>query len=207
MKTFKQFCESYIDPNIRKYLERRGYKYLGKGVDQMAFLEPGTGYVLKVFGTSHDETNGNFTEEHHMFKVWVEYCERNKSNPMIPKIFGWEAFEYNDQKHLQIRMEKLSPLDAKLGDGISEMAYYSNINSNPEAREKFYQDMMNQTHKHKNVSDLVTKVGKDRLELYWKTLRDLSKLRQQYNFGWDTKPDNFMKRSNGDIVLVDPFAL
>ena len=42
---------SSIDKKIDKILTVKGYKKLGSGKDQTAYLEPGTGYVLKIFGT------------------------------------------------------------------------------------------------------------------------------------------------------------
>lgn len=43
---------AYIGNDVTRILKQKGYKKLGGGAEQMAFLEPGTGLVLKIFGTS-----------------------------------------------------------------------------------------------------------------------------------------------------------
>ena len=44
--------EAYTSDAIIQHLQSKGYKKLGKGADQVVFLEPGTGLILKIFGTS-----------------------------------------------------------------------------------------------------------------------------------------------------------
>ena len=50
MKINEILNEAYSDPGIAKILKQKGYKKLGSGVDQTAYLTP-DGMILKIFGT------------------------------------------------------------------------------------------------------------------------------------------------------------
>jgi hypothetical protein len=88
------------------YLAKKGYKKLGAGVDQTAYLEPGTGYVLKVFGTQGGES---FSPDHKMFFDWAKYCMKNSGNPFLPRFGGYDSFVLDGDRYLQIRQEPLQP--------------------------------------------------------------------------------------------------
>ena len=60
MRANQFLAESSIDPGIVQALRSKGYKPLGsKGADQQAFLEPGSGLVLKIFGTEGDSSSSS----------------------------------------------------------------------------------------------------------------------------------------------------
>lgn len=92
MKTKEFIIEfSDTDPEIEKILSNKGYKKLGAGVDQTAFLEPGTGLVLKIFGTHESHLrNGmgrpEFTASQRMFKFWADYCNAHSNNPFFTSV-------------------------------------------------------------------------------------------------------------------------
>ena len=62
-------------------LKKKGYKPKGRGDDAIAFLEPGTGQILKIFGTGNGadvvKKNGkqqtNFNEHQKMAYYWAKY--------------------------------------------------------------------------------------------------------------------------------------
>src|SRR5258708_2521701 len=108
--------ETTIDDGITKRLKELGYKFLGNGVDQQAWLEPSTGYVLKIFGTSSD---GTFSTSQKMFYRWAKFCEKNKDNEFLPKFYGIETFVFNNDNYIQFRQEKLVETTNKL-QGITQ---------------------------------------------------------------------------------------
>jgi len=75
---------STTDKGIRSELEAKGYQFLGKGVDQTAYLEPSTGLVLKVFGTQGNRQN--FSADQKMFFAWYDYCSKHSDNPFVAKV-------------------------------------------------------------------------------------------------------------------------
>jgi hypothetical protein len=124
MLSFKKFITewSHTPDSIVTYLKDKGYKYLGRGVDQTAFLEPSTGQVLKIFGSSFRKINIG----HDMFAYWAKYCKDHSDNPFLPKFSGWNRFEYekDDKEYLQIRMERLQKLPTKLSNALGMIAGY-----------------------------------------------------------------------------------
>ena len=95
---------STTDKKIERILKSKGYKKLGAGVDQTAYLEPGTGFVLKIFGTQGGK---KFSRDHQMFFVWAQFCMKNSQNPFLPRFDDYESFVLDGDRYLQIRQEIL----------------------------------------------------------------------------------------------------
>lgn len=216
---FKQFLIewSFTTPDIRKYLEKKGYKHLGKGVDQSAYLEPSTGKILKIFGTSEKNIGDKFSKDHLMFKTWVNYCDAHKDNEFLPKYDGWESFEYDNKKYLQIRMERLQKLPKELGQFLSTFGYHANAMAGgaPKSHYKWFQDMLNGKGEEGNsfeidndeMDKLIVLLGKEGVTKLWKTLVELGKIRAKHNYGWDLHGGNLMHRNDGIPVIVDPWIV
>lgn len=81
---FRDFLTEWsnMSKGIRQEMESKGYKFLGAGVDQAAYLEPKTGKVLKIFGAQDEDyaDDNGFTRDHLMFKHWADYCAKRKGN-------------------------------------------------------------------------------------------------------------------------------
>lgn len=107
----QEFTEGYneIDDRIHIILAKKGYKKLGQGVDQAAYLEPGGRTVLKVFGADI-EASTKFSSSHRMFFTWAKYCMANPDNPFLAKFDDYESFIFNNRRYLQIRQELLKSL-------------------------------------------------------------------------------------------------
>jgi hypothetical protein len=219
MKTFKQFILewSHTPDSITKYLKARGYKLLGKGVDQTAFLEPSTGEVLKVFGSHWSGDNPS----HHMFKYWADYCKKHSSNPFLPKFSGWTEFTYeaDGKKYLQIRMEKLQKLPNKLGSVLSDLSYEIESSDNPRVlKQKIIkclgmqdEEMWKHAGLNINFFDEINKLaillGEKDFNLLIDTIIDLSKIAKKQNYDIDLHNGNFMHRNDGTPIIVDPWVI
>lgn len=104
--------------SIKADLISRGYQYLGQGGDSMAFLEPGTGMVLKILGTNvfkSDDVAGELTRPQKVFKLFADYCQQHPDNEFLPQMSGWNQFMYKGRPYLQIRMERLFPFKGRQG--------------------------------------------------------------------------------------------
>ena len=191
---------SNTDKGINAELKRQGYKFLGSGVDQSAYLEPGTGYVLKVFGTQ-PELKGKpnkFSADHKMFFTWAKFCMANPDNPYLPKFFGYESFVFNNHNYLQIRQERLTK-SGDLGDSIESIAdylAYSTINELFTTRAVSYE-----------IDALMAVLGsKEEVARFGKTIKALQKIGNKKGWDWDLHGGNVMKR--GKIpVIVDPWVV
>jgi len=208
-----QIIDEYTDtdPEIIKYLTGpdKGYKLLGKGVDQTSFLEPGTGQVLKIFGTKYDvahapsgkRKNPKFSNDHKMFFTWAKYCNDHKSNPFLPKFSGFESFYWNDHVYLQIRQEYLTELRPTWGWNLY------NMSTDAEMGDSFDQ-MIQKYDKNKELYDHFEKTdGKNGLKLFYKTMGELARISERKGWTFDLNPSNFMMRNNGTIVILDPWVV
>lgn len=125
---------SSTDREIIDTLKNKGYKYLGNGVDQTAFLEPNTGLVLKIFGTQmHTRPHGDgrkkpvFSDDQLMFFRFAKFCQKNSNNPFLPKFSGFESFYFENKVYLQIRQERLRSCGDELGSFLETISEYVDI--------------------------------------------------------------------------------
>ena len=190
---------STMAPGIRKALEKKGYRALGAGVDQEAYLEPNGRTVLKIFGTQGNTKK--LSADQKMFAKWADFCQRNADNPFLPKFSGWETFNFKGELYLQIRTEFLKP-SGELGRAIAQLGsaldygvadYYTLKTNRGTDRE------------YKRVAKAV---GEQNVPLLLNTLLELiHKTQKKKNYNWDLHAGNIMLRPNGQPVLNDPYVL
>ena len=212
---------STTDPGIQDYLEQRGYRLLGKGVDQMAFAEPDTGLILKVFGTqcTGSEANPRLSQDQQMFRLYAGFCERNRGNPFLPRIHGYETFVYPTQwgkrtqrcLYLQIRTEPLQHYTGIERDVLNDM---SNAVRDNVTWDQYYSDMEYQTdddaqewyapawNRMTNSPEKIKMWGE-----FYRTMRTLYEIGSRQGYAWDLHGDNVMRRSDGTPVIVDPWVI
>jgi hypothetical protein len=184
--------ESWINPEIEEILTKKGYKLLGQGQDQMAFLEPGTGQVLKIFGTESGQKG--FSPSQQMFFVWFKYCQKNNTNPFLPRFSGFETFEFQGQTYIQMRQERLYRTNRDLtdsvvqwGDWAIDFEDFDEFMQGPDPRD-------------------IKKIGKKNMFILWKTLREILHVCEQNGYDFDLD-GNVMNRANGTPVIVDPWIM
>ena len=87
MRATEFLLEAYTDRSIEGILKKKGYKKLGSGVDQTAYLAP-DGMILKIFGTSRSSKNGSvqLTKAQKTFKAFADYCKAHPNNPFLPGV-------------------------------------------------------------------------------------------------------------------------
>ena len=198
---------------IRDALEKKGYEFLGQGVDQSAYLEPKTGLVLKIFGTQYNKGlsktgKPQFTKDQKMFFAWAKYCMQHKDNPFLPKFYGFESFMFDGNPYLQIRQEHL----VSAGDMGGWVASSSNVLTH-------YSDKVNPTNMTNIVKKqvkkwgepwfdhFVAKIGKKNIQLLFSTMFELYQIGLQKGWDWDLHRYNVMARKDGTPVIVDPWVV
>jgi hypothetical protein len=202
-----------IAPGIRQVLDKKGYELLGDGIDKEAYLEPGTGQVLVIFG--YGAGKNKFSKDQMMFVDWAKYCQQNQSNPHLPKFSGWESFDFQGKRYLQIRMEPLQELSDYLRmiiANLEEVAKYSK--SKPKTAYKKLAKFANHDLLDAGEPDdldhqaVVKNLGgKQAAYNLLKTVYDVKKFGKKHGFNIDLHSGNYMQRANGTIVVNDPFVL
>lgn len=198
--------ESQINPGIKTILQKKGYKMLGSGVDQQAWLEPKTGLVLKIFGRSVQGSKGQ-----EAFFEFAKYCQTHPQNQFLPQISGWETFMFKGHRYLQIRIERMFAIDDDLGEALSDFAMAAcstgtldNYIKNNAAKQS---DTWGEDPGRKVHAELFTHVGESGLNELWNTIRQLNSIANKHSdLSMDLHSDNFMFGSDGHVVISDPWV-
>jgi len=190
---------SYQNLGIQKALEKKGYQLLGRGNDQMSYLEPGTGYILKIFGTQGGK---DFSQDQKMFFKFAKFCMKNKDNPFLPRFYGYESFKFKGKIYLQIRTEQLFQ-NKKLQDAVYRLGTAVKADILRGYHEPAWDDWV------ADIEKDVLKVVKtpERLELLKKTLNELYSTGSKSKYRWDLHDENIMVRKDGTPVINDPWLV
>ncbi len=213
MRAEEFLSEAYTDRSIDGILRQKGYKKLGSGVDQTAYLAP-DGMILKIFGTSSRAKQGSIqlTRSQKTFKAYADYCKANSDNPFLPQFSDWNLFHYKGKPYLQIKMERLFPF-TKGASGmnyvLSHLADKAERGNSPKQKQDFMKGYENRSWGQQNTDNfnkLMTLVGEDGFNKLWDTITDLKKVARKIGLGnLDLHDGNFMLGSDGEIVISDPF--
>jgi hypothetical protein len=200
-------AEAQISPGIRVALRQKGYKELGSGVDQQAWLEPKTGLVLKIFGRSEQKSKGQDA-----FFEFVKFCRANPNNQFLPQISGWQPFYFKGHRYLQIRIERMFPIDEDLGEALSDFAMAAcsgrnNLNNYINKNAAKQAGSWGDNPGRKVHAELFTHVGEQGLKELWNTIVQLNDMAKRHpELSMDLHGGNFMFGSDGHIVISDPFV-
>jgi hypothetical protein len=202
-----------IHGGIRKALMDKGYKYLGGGIDKQAYLEPG-GQVLIVFG--YRKGVEDFSPDQRMFINWINYCNKNKDNPHLPRFSGFESFEFQGKNYIQARMEALRELPDEVGYLVGnideavqklrknnyDIAFDTLINY---AQHSSYEDEKPYYYEIENSIELLG--GPEAAKNLLKTVKTVQQFTKRHNYIIDLHRGNYLQRPDGTIVVNDPLRL
>lgn len=202
--------EAQIDPSIKKILTTKGYKFLGKGNDQDAYIAP-DGTILKIFG--YEPGTEGFTRGQKSFIDFANYCMKNSNNKFLPQFYGWETFMFDGKQYLQIKSERLFDIEkSKMNIVGNTLEYLAEIVDRHGALlgfKEFMNDFIdNPTWKGntKPAQILISLLGgEEEVKLFCKTIEDLDTLADKKGYFFDLHKKNFMLGSDGEIVINDPF--
>ncbi|CAB4137811.1 NAT_SF domain containing protein [uncultured Caudovirales phage] len=180
--------ELSVSQRIQDYFTDRGYKYLGEGRDQIAFLSP-RNTVVKVVGIGEDERED-------IVKTYVGFFLRNQRNPHYPRIYNAGDFAVDGETYFVYEMEYLHPVSGEdrvleyIEDLMSALprgeqalqAFYQNKTRPPELSEEQVDGLVFAT------QDLEDAIG-------GQAPLDLRSI------------ENLGRRKDGQIVIIDPFSL
>jgi len=202
-----------IHGGIRKALMDKGYKYLGGGIDKQAYLEPG-GQVLIVFG--YRKGVEDFSPDQRMFINWINYCNKNKDNPHLPRFSGFESFKFQGKNYIQARMEVLRELPDEVGylvgnidEAVQKLrknnydtAFDTLINY---AQHSSYEDEKPYYYEIENSIELLG--GPEAAKNLLKTVKTVQQFTRRHNYIIDLHRGNYLQRPDGTIVVNDPLRL
>lgn len=203
-----------VHRGIANVLADKGYQYLGSGIDKHAYMEPKTGQVLLIFG--YRKGYNEFSPDQRMFISWINYCNKNKDNPHLPRFSGFESFNFQGKNYIQARMEALQELPesvANLVDNIYDAVKKTRAKNYDEA---FHNLAMWSTHdswegdnpEQYDIKSVIRYLGgKDKAIGLLQTVNTVAKFAKKHGYSIDLHRGNYMQRPNGTIVVNDPFVL
>lgn len=210
MKITDVLDEALMNPEIKKILTQKGYKFLGKGQDQDVYLAP-DGTILKIFG--FERGSQGLSRGQQSFVDFANFCMKNPNNPFLPQFGGWEPFEFKGQRYLQIKCERLfdfqkakaGPIAQQLDELAERVAHYGAEKGFERFMEYNY-DRYGAADEQRAVGSLIALLGGEaEVRLLCKTIEQLDKLASQKGYRLDLHSGNFMLGSDGEIVINDPF--
>jgi hypothetical protein len=194
------------DPGIRGALEQKGYKYLGSGVDQAAYTEPGTGLVLKIFGTNDTD---QFSNDHKMFFKWYKFCTKHQDNPFLPRFYGHESFFWphkpskgqKPHRYLMIRTEPLQE-SGNVGSVLANMSVEIGDGESVKNVMRYLQETNPKTY-----ANLVARIREKGVLRFLQTVKKLHEIGDRNGFAWDLHSGNIMMRKDGTPIINDPWVV
>jgi hypothetical protein len=180
--------ELSVSQRIQDYFVNRGYKYLGEGRDQIAFLSP-RNTVVKVVGIGEDERED-------IVKTYVGFFLRNQRNPHYPRIYNAGDFAVDGETYFVYEMEYLRPVS---GEGPI-LEYLEDLMSalprGEQALAAFY--------KNKKRPPGLSEPEVDGLVVATQDLEDAIGGQAPLDL---RSIENLGRRKDGQIVIIDPFSL
>jgi hypothetical protein len=186
---------------VKNKLKAAGYKFIGSGYDAQVWMKD-EGTVVKILMPKEDNI------AHETFKTFYQLSKKLNS-PNLPKfkeIDGSEVYNFtiNYQPFVQYGMEQLYPLKKNSLDEwvVWMMADLSAKQLDWESAKKAMIDERDRYSKlfAQNTSKM------DDYEVLYNTLRKLHKVGNSKGYGWDPHTENVMRRSDGTLVITDPWA-
>lgn len=182
---------SNIPSEFRKNLEKRGYKFLGAGVDQSAYLSPNGKNVFKIFGTGGE----SLSRDQKMFLKWVKFCQQNSDNEFLPKFGRVRQFVIDGNIYYAMFQELLykkwhiTEMVVLIDAVIAYPDYYPSSTKKAKQYER----------------DLAAK-GID-VEKLKSTLQKLQSIGKTSDYVNDIHEENIMVRDDGTPVIIDPWSV
>lgn len=206
MRADEFISEARVHPNMQAVMAEKGYKFIGHGQDQDAYFAP-DGTILKIFGWDERKGKSGFTRAQDSFITFAEYCRKNPSNQFLPDFSAWTPFEFDGRTYLQIKCERLFPLEGKydsLGDELEMLVDYYIEPYGWERGLPMYISKSG-TNDYEDSHKLIMLLGTDGLVKLAKTLDEVVKLGNKNGYRIDLHGGNFMLGSDGHIVINDPY--
>lgn len=205
---------SFFPSAIRRILQKKGYRFLGQGIDQQAYLEPGSNLVVKIFGSRRStdilSKPGALSAQQQSFVLFAQYCKSNPNNPFLPNFIDWGSFSYNGELFLQIRMERLFSMKQYIPHLKVAFTWMRIAAEEGKTFDEYLDDEIKSIEYHGDnvppvAEELMSYLGEEGARLLYRTIAELATIAAKNELTLDLHFENFMLGSDGHIVISDPF--
>lgn len=199
IKELQKLKEAHIDYGIEQELEKQGYRKLGAGVDQQAWLAK-DGSILKIFGSNG---TGASSESHEMFGAWKQFCQRHSNSHLVPHHIDFTSFRYEGEMYLQIKMERLFDLTNDIARNIEEFIAVA-ANSSLSKFKDWIEDQEDEDNHWRRDTKPILGAIED-IDEFWEIIQELAKIALDHDWQFDLHDGNLMLDDQGFLVIVDPW--
>jgi hypothetical protein len=178
--------ELNISEMMQEFFFKRGYKLLGEGRDQMAFLSP-RNTVVKVVGLGEQERE-------QVVRDYVAYFVANQRNPYYPKIYSTNDFTVGGETYFIYEMEYLRYI-ANEEDTLDYLENLMNAITRDSVQEFMDKHPVPKELNINEINGLIMATDQLITHLGGTAPLDLRNV------------ENLARRDDGHIVILDPFSL
>ena len=189
---------------INSALRKAGYQFIGKGYDAQVWMKD-EGTVVKILMPEAQEN-----EAIESFKDFYRFVKRNPSVnlPVFKKVDGREVYKFSikGKPFMQFGMEQLYPIqEGSLDEWVVwMMADLSAKNMNWVSAKE---EMMSEKDKFAKEFSAQNDSKMNEYKSLYDTLNKLYKVGMKKGYGWDPHTENVMQRSDGTLVITDPWSV
>lgn len=217
-----EVSEAAVGPAFKEivgHLKSLGYEHIGSGADARVWAKEAS-YVIKIL--MPDKPNG---AAEHVFKKFYEFCESNPTLTCLPVFNEVNTIDIAGADYIQIDMERLSPI-AKFSFDEAVIWYFSDFVQAqepwnavdyalglPSTWEDYFGTRRDKVKLAAKFADTWQNLSlsdgdhrkQQELKTLYKVLSMLYSTGKINKFGWDVHTENVMQRSNGELVITDPW--
>jgi hypothetical protein len=194
---------------IDRRLGELGYKKLGQGADATVYAKDSS-HVIKILMPEDPSTRSE-----QVFNRFYEFCREHSNVRCLPVFNEVNAIEIGGQEYLQIDMERLEPVPSgsvkeamvwllsDLATGKLNWPAVKNQLMDPQSWSDYTGELDAQ-----DIIGAVRAMRPAELQAYqqlYKVMTLLYHTGRINKIGWDLHTENVMQRSNGELVIIDPW--
>lgn len=191
---------------INSALKNAGYKKIGFGIDSSVWMKD-QGTVLKVIMPDLDPDLSI-----HKMKTFYKFCKEHpelENLPKFKKVDGKEFYNFKlgNVPFMQFTLEQLYPLKKKSFE--EWVVWYMSGEVDKDWKTAYHNLTNTRLRDWKEFRRMFKNLDPNELANYrqfFETFRMLYKICKKNKFGWDAHTENVMKRSDGTLVITDPWA-
>ena len=193
-------------------LQDAGYKKLGIGADATVWSKDDN-YVIKILMPDDPSSQAE-----RVFQKFYEFCQQHPKLSCLPKFNEVNTIDIGGKDYTQIEMEKLTPIINNTFEEAMVWALSDMVSKNL-SWETVVQELLNPKTWYGGMTRVMRKMpifvrqrmnspefNKTYSQLY-EVMRHLYQTGEINDFGWDLHTENIMQRSNGQLVIIDPWFI
>ena len=189
---------------INNALKKAGYKFIGSGYDAQVWMKD-EGTVVKILMPESQEN-----EAIDSFKSFYNFVKKNPSPnlPVFKKVDGREVYKFTlkGKPFMQFGMEQLYPIqEGSLDEWVVWMMADLSAKGLDWANAKNQMSIEDDEHAEEFKAQNASKMNG--YKSLYETLLKLYKAGMKKGYGWDPHTENVMKRSDGTLVITDPWSV